>query len=266
MEGRGRVCVSRSHPEATGHLACPRVPASPALTRGPLSPGLPGRPASPCGNRDGEWGAAGRGAVVPGGTRLPGYLRHPSLHALPAAQVSGRQPGGEKHKSPASSCSLPAPQLLSAMVPHGPHSHRPPRPTLPPCHAARSAPGHQLGPALPSPLAPPGRPRQGGKGQWVRAARGDHRGCRGEQGLSTAPSTPRSRIVAQPAGTAPPEPNGRMDGWTDGRRGNASCSDITFGPLLPVRPTIPWVLERESTCHRGPGRPRAGGLTGATSR
>lgn len=165
MEGREKVCVSGSHPEATGLLACPRVPASPALTRGPLSPGLPGRPASPCGDRDGEWGAAGRGAVVPGGTCLPGYLRHPSLHALPAAQVSRCQPGGEKHKSPASSCSLPAPQLLSAMVSHGPQSHCPPCPTLPPCHAARSAPGHQLGPALPSPLAPLGHPRQGGKGQ-----------------------------------------------------------------------------------------------------
>lgn len=207
------VCISRSHPKATGHLAHPGVPTSPALTRGPLSPGLPGRPASPCGDRGSEWGAVGRGTVVLGDPHLPGCLRHPSLHALPAAQVSGHRPWGEKHKSPVSPCTPPAPHLLGAKVPQSPRSHRPPRPTLPPCHAARSVPGRLLGPAPPSPPAPPGHPRQGGKGQWVRR---EHGGCWGEKGLSTAPSTPRSSITAQPAGTAPPEPNGQMDGWADG--------------------------------------------------
>lgn len=49
----------------------------------------------------------------------------------------------------------------------------------------------------------------------------------------TLHSPERHRGVA--CWTAPPESNG----WTDGWRGDASCSDITFGPLLPVRPTIP---------------------------
>lgn len=37
----------------------------------------------------------------------------------------------------------------------------------------------------------------------------------GEKGLSMAPSTPRRVIMTQPAGTAPPEPNGQMDGQID---------------------------------------------------
>lgn len=180
------------------------MPTSPALTRGPLSPGLPGRPASPCGKRWGEWGAVGRGTVVRGGPHLPGCLRHPSLHALPAAQVNGHQPGGEKHKSPVSPCSLPAPPP--------PQGHRAPQPPLAPHYLLATQPDQPRGARSPRLTLLPRLPRVTlgrRKGTVGQGSVGGHGGCWGEKGLSTAPSTPWSSITAWPGRTA--SPDGRTD-------------------------------------------------------
>lgn len=64
----------------------------PALTLGPLSPGLPGRPASPCGERGGELGPVGRGVVVLGS----------SLTGVPSSPFSPRSPCGRGQGTPAS--------------------------------------------------------------------------------------------------------------------------------------------------------------------
>lgn len=50
---KGRCALARATPRPWVSLLS-QLPSSPALTRGPLSPGLPGRPASPCGERGGE--------------------------------------------------------------------------------------------------------------------------------------------------------------------------------------------------------------------
>lgn len=80
----------------------------------------------------------------------------------------------------------------------------------------------------------------------------------GRRGSAQHPPLPGAASQHSLQGQALQSPMGRwmdgqMDGRTDGWRSNTSRSDITFGPLLPVRPTIPWLLDRESTCHQGPG-------------
>lgn len=211
-----------------GSLSCPRVPSSPALTRGPLSPGLPGRPASPCGERGGEWRAVrreavGRGAVVLGTLTYRGafvtFLSSLSLRHKSVGTGQGRK---------AQVTSIP---LLPAS-PASSRGHSAPWPLVP-HYLLASHPDLPWGACSAwLPLLP--------WLSWVTLGkgRGNSQGSVGAaQGLLWGEG-------AQPAGTASPEPDRQTDGW----KGN----DITFGPLLPVRPTIPWLLERKSTCHWEP--------------
>lgn len=115
---------------------------------------------------------------------------------------------GQENKSPVSLCA--APHSLGPQHPHSifhcPRPHATSLPRCPGCPGAPTLPGSPFSPG--SPASPWGGKSQGGD--------------QGEKGS-----------VAH-------------DGWTDGQRSEASCNAVTLGPLLPVRPVMPWEVQKDS--------------------
>lgn len=208
------MCISRSHFEAHQSLSC-RVPSSPALTRGPLSPGFPGRPASPCGERGGEWGEVGTGAVGGGAVVLgtPTY-RGAFVTFLSSFSLRYKSVGRSQERKlqvtsiPLLPASPPSPQGHNAPIAPVPHYLLASHPDLP-----RSACSARL-PLFPW-LSWVTLSKRRGNSQGRVWASGERRGtaCRNK-----------------------PSRAGQTDRWTDEWKGSG---DNTFGPLLPVRPTIP---------------------------
>lgn len=115
---------------------------------------------------------------------------------------------GQENKSPVSLCA--APHSLGPQHPHSifhcPRPHTTSLPRCPGCPGAPTLPGSPFSPG--SPASPWGGKSQGGD--------------QGEKGS-----------VAH-------------NGWTDGQRSEASYNAVTLGPLLPVRPVMPWEVQKDS--------------------
>lgn len=216
----GRRALARPPQGISTSLGCSPAPHLPG---GPCLQVCQADPLHPAGRDRVSGGAAGRGTVVRGGPHLPGCLHHPSLHALPAAQVNRHQPRGEKHKSPVFPCSL--------SVPPPPQGHRAPQPPLAPHYLLATQPDQPRGAWSPRLTLLPWLPwvtLGRGKGTVGQGSVGGHGDCWGEKRLSTAPSTPWSSITAQPGRTAPPKP----DGWTD-RAGMSSAMTLPLDRSYP---------------------------------
>lgn len=152
MGGKGRMCISRSHPKAM--RLCPAQGAQLPCT-------YPGTPVSRLARqacfslwgKRGSVGAVGTGAVGTGAVVL-GTLTHRSAFVTFLSSLSLRHKsvgtGQERQAQVTSIPLLPgSPAVLRATVPHSPLSHTTSLPRSPGCPGVPARPGSPFSPGSP---------------------------------------------------------------------------------------------------------------------
>lgn len=210
-----RCVLAGATPRPLGFLPAPGCPPAPHLPGGPCLQVCQADPLHPVGIEMVSGGQQGGGQWSQGVLAYRGTFVT-LLSTLSLRHRSADVSQGEKstsHQHPPAPCQPPnssvpwcpmAPSPIAALAPRYLLATQPGLPR------GTSSARLSLLPWLPwVTLDKEGRGNESGQHEGSTGA------AEGEKGLSMAPSTPRRVIMTQPAGTAPPEPNGQMDGQID---------------------------------------------------